>query len=149
MMGWTEEDRQKMEARRGCPAARLTARPAFMAVPGSLEAGPSSRLDRDGRLPTRGRHYDRIHLEPSEHYQGEFELHLDNGGNGGLRVGLDVGDLAELRGSLPGGPAPVGAGQVREFLIGYLREAAGKLAGEPGTLAFQASAVDTVIRMLG
>jgi hypothetical protein len=89
MMGWTEEDRRKMEAL-------------------------------DGRLPTRGRHYERIHLEPSENYQGEFELHLDSSGNGGMRVGLDVADLAELRAALPGRREATAA-EVREHLEGLVR----------------------------
>jgi hypothetical protein len=74
----------------------------------------------DGRLPTRGRHYDRIHMGPSPDYQGEFLLYLDSPENGSLRIGLDVADLAELRSALPGRQGAT-ADEVRERLQDLIR----------------------------
>jgi hypothetical protein len=74
----------------------------------------------DGRLPSQGRHYaEGIRLEASAHYQGEFELHFDDAGNGSMRVNLDVGDLAALRAALPGRQGATTA-EVRAFLIGLI-----------------------------
>ena len=115
MDGYTEGQRAR--------AAALTARPTHMAVPGAMETGPSSLVelttDESGRLPSRGRHYERIRLEASPHYSGEFLLHLDSPENGSLRVGLDVGDLAELRSALPGRREAT-ADEVRLFLAELL-----------------------------
>jgi len=75
----------------------------------------------DTRLPSRGRHYSEgVHLEPSEDYQGEFQLHFDGSGNGSLRVPLDVGDLAALRAALPGRREPTTA-EVRAHLEGLVK----------------------------
>jgi hypothetical protein len=105
----------------------------------------------DTRLPSHGRHYNEgIHLEPSRDYQGEFVLHLDDAGNGGLRVQLDVGDLAALRAALPGRQGATAA-EVRDFLRG-LHDSCEKNPGPGGDVREahkNLAAVVRVISMLG
>jgi hypothetical protein len=117
--------------------------------------GPSGLLepatDADGRLPSKGRHFDEgIRLLPSESYQGEFDLHFDAAGNGSLRVGLDVGDLAALRAALPNGRRPVTAAEVREFLRGLHDscEAAKPTAGNAHEAHRNLSAIVRVLALL-
>lgn len=145
MDGHTNEGRARV--------AHLLAGPAHVMIPGAADTGPAGpaelKTDADRRLPTRGRHYNRIHLEASPHYQGEFELHLDSAGNGGLRVGLDVGDLAELRSALPGRQGAT-AVEVREYLEVLIRawdpDPARLLDGMAGR---SVDALRRVIAMLG
>ena|ERR1700729_591054 len=77
--------------------------------------------DSDGRLPSRGRHYNEgFKLRPSEDYQGEFTLEMNDAGNGSMRVNLDAGDLAALRAALPARQGATAA-EVREHLEGLLK----------------------------
>lgn len=145
MDGHTHEGRKRV--------ARLTARPTRLAVPGQTETGPACLAelptDADGRLPTQGRHYDRIYVGRSTHYQGEFTLHLDSADNGSLRVGLDVADLADLRSALPGRSGAT-AVEVREYLEVLVRAWDPDLAKPLGGMAERSvDALRRVIAMLG
>jgi hypothetical protein len=142
MHGQTEGDRAAMAGSHFRIDGTVTGRlPAPAGIP-ALEPGPSGQLmpsadslgvelcdpDRVPWGPERGedgrawllRFYaEGIHLEASPHYRGEFTLHFDDAGNGSMRVNLDVGDLAALRGALPG-RAEATPAEVRAFLIGLI-----------------------------
>jgi hypothetical protein len=124
MQGYTDGERRMFDEWFGGVPGEAADHRRALGIP-DLEAGPSALLelatDEDGRLPSHGRHYpDGIHLEPSRDYQGEFVLHFDDAGNGGLRVQLDIGDLTALRAALPGRQGATPA-EVRDFLEGLIK----------------------------
>jgi hypothetical protein len=149
MHGYTDGERRMFDAwLGGTPgeagdhrqALGMPAHPADDLVLG-VKVGPAREPAVDTRLPSHGRHYNEgFALKPSEDYQGEFVLEMNDAGNGSMRVNLDVGDLAALRAALPGRQEAT-ADEVRDFLIG-LQSAAGDVAHQ------DAEAVERVIAML-